>query len=296
MEVLRKQSGSGITFSSADGTQKSMEEYVAEEEGKEHDVQAQAQHDEETGHPRRRIIYRSPIKKALDDVMDENGEVRKYTAGEKNEKFGKALFQRMALNNAQISPLIIARMLYGSPLKPREIADEIKQANPKSKIGVNSVAAAFTAFKNSDLRYLLDIEKGGVGPGRGAVYSFPREVRINCGAERLYRVYLKSYPDELKELADEYEEIRMWLKRKKFTDVLERKTGQGKPKPAKQKLLAKEKPGDYIALDDTEPEAQPTLGVTKELAEKISGRTQPAIPSNINVNINITFRWGGFAK
>lgn len=276
MESLQKQSGSGITFTAADGTQKSLEEHVAEEQEKEHDMEARNQQASETGHDRRRIIYRSPIKKHLDSAIEASGQVRKWTKGEINDKFGKDLFERMAKNNPPLAPLLIAGLLYGDYKKPIEMVDEIKRLNPKSKVQPNSAAAQFSSFKGSDLKYFLEMTR----IGKGYAYKFPREVRLCCSAEQLYRVYLKAFPGELHRLLNKYEELRNYFKRRGF---------EIPPEPGVKEPVVKVK------------QPPKNEGVMEGVAEAIKGAVQEApqvvpqtiIPATINVNITVTFKWGG---
>lgn len=278
MEIIKKESGSGITVTDGEGKPKTLEEFVKEEEDKERDRQTEEHVNQETGVIRRRTIYNQPhLRISVRKDLPSNGKV--YSQGEINTKFCERNLKLMAQDtNVPVIQLVIGAMVDGGWYTPEMIANKILQTNPNRKVDGSNVSWRMSQLRNSAAKNF--IEKKATETGRrGYQYSFARCLYMNLSAADIYGLYAKSNRKvTLNTIREKFPDIATYLDRKKRKDKWV-EDGKSSPKGAYEKPV------------ESEPEiSEPIVKLADNIKRAVSEKIE--VELNVNGRIDFVFQFG----
>lgn len=283
MEIIKKDSGSGITFTGEDGQSKTLEEFVQEEEEKEKDKEVEEYHNEETGVIRRRTIYREPHDRQK-ERRDRPTGAKIYTQEEINTQFNERNLKRMAQSKGTpLVQLVIGCMADGAWYSPQRIADKIKEVDPNNK----SADASQVSWRISQLRQSPVkpfIEKRNCLDSRVNEYSLARPLVVNLSANDIYALYQKRRKDVTRHtLAVKFPDIATYLERK---DRQDKWGGVAKDVSHETKKI-----GPIEKPVEAEPEInEPIVSLANEVKRVIAEKL--GVDVNISGRIEIAFKFG----
>jgi len=272
METIKKDSGSGITFTGEDGQSKTLEEFVQEEEDKEKDRQVEEQRSEVIGFSRR-TIYNQPHYR-LCERKDHPSGGKVYTQGEINTLFCERNLKLMAQEKTTpLVQLVIGSMADGGWYTPEKIANKILEANPTIKVDASNVSWRMSQLRGSAVNSFV-IKRPSEAGRRGFEYSFARCLCLSLSAAEIYGLYTKSNRKiTLNSIKEKFPEIATYLEQKHRKD----KWSKGNENPVEE--------GPEVA----EPPAK--------LADVIKRSVGDKLEVEIKVNGRIDFVFGfGFLK
>jgi hypothetical protein len=271
MEIIRKESGSGITVTDGEGKPKTLEEFVKEEEDKERDRQTEEHVNQETGVIRRRTIYNQPHLR-LRDRKDHPSGGKVYSQGEINTIFCERNLKLMAQDKpkAPLIQLVIGAMIDGAWYTPDKVANKILEANPDIKVDGSNVSWRMSQLRGSPVSNF--IEKRATEAGRrGYEYSFARCLYMNLSAADIYGLYTKSNRKiTVNAIKEKFPDIAAYLDRKQRKDKWS---------------------GSHESPVEAEPEvAEPLVKLADTIKRSVSDKLEVEI--KVNGRIDFVFNFG----
>lgn len=270
MEIIRKESGSGITVTDGEGKPKTLEEFVKEEEDKERDRQTEEHVNQETGVIRRRTIYNSPHLR-LPQRKDHPSGAKVYSQGEINTQFCERNLKLMAQDTKiPLIQLVIGAMVDGGWYTPEKVANKILEANPNTKVDGNNVSWRMSQLRGSPVKGFVEKRPTAAGR-RGYEYSFARCLYMNLSAAEIYGLYTKSNRNiTINTIKEKFPDIAVYLDRK----------------------LRKDKwSGSHESPVEAEPEIkEPLVKLADTIKRSVSDKLEVEI--KVNGRIDFVFNFG----
>lgn len=278
-ETIEKASGSGVTFITADGECKTLEEYCDEEEEKEKDKEAQEEQELETGFARRRTIYRGPN----DRVKTRAGNPQKLKVYTQEEINTTPIFHERNLklmtsdSKTPLIQLVIMALSDGGWYTPARIAEKLVEANPNCKADASNVSWRLSQLRNSPVKLFVEKRLSETGH-RVNEYSFARCVIVNLKPTEIYQLYRKSNRDITPHsIAARFPDVAAYLDKKGRKDNW---SGAGEQAPK----VFFEKPVE------PEPEiTEPLVNLAENIKQTIAKQT--GLDVNINGRVEIVFKF-----